>query len=627
MLQPLFHRKDHNNGVRWILITSSLACLPLLLYGQDTTLRVQTTFERFFSTLSLQSHLYLQWRSPQVVVNFSNRYQGSTILDIARNTRDQNTSTLRLHWQFSPSFAFVTRSDFWLISDSQAQPLNRRLQFAALPGIRWHPASPPLSLWGGAGMVFSTQFGKNEYAPAIGVEGQVQIPWNSYIFHLKTQGQWSWFSERQNGFWSTNVSIETGTRRNQLHLGGATEIARRDYYLPFGSEPVLLIEQRQEQRHSATLQLHYVFSPTLRSTFRTNWSIFTIARRYNRFLAPFSETALLRSLQRQRAFLQLQLNGALGARLRFQTTLMLQYHADDESARSTGFPITAADLRQWQQRANFMDFQQSDRQLQVQLSFAPTDDDTVQLRSFISLLQYDTPAESNVDDRDELRWNAALTFSHRHSSLLRFQLATGINFHHLVYLKAARSAQNYREYKLHLIPSVRWSLPRFSLAARFFITAHYVVYDFETLSQTPRSYSIRQIGYQDSLIWKLNPRMWLLFLPAIRYAERGILFWDQFAEHPDTRTYEHELLLLFYRRLAPSLTGGIGVRWFHLQQHSISSPALQQRSSIFGPQLDWQFRVDAHNTLVLRGWYELHWNNEKLVLQRPQLRLEAKVQL
>ncbi len=611
-------------------------CLHLTIFGQlitpfyalppDTTVQIDTQFERYFSTFALQSHLQINWRLSPLRLWLRNRYSGTTTLGTVFSTRDENTLEARFHWQFHPQWNTQTRANFWIVKDSRSLPLHQRLQFTVLPGLQWQPATLPFTLWTGGGIAFAAQQAIEEYAPTLATDAAAQWFWKPYQLHLQSSALWSWFPQRQNGSWQTALSIATGTGPNALRLDAGATVARRDYFIAFPQTPILPVEQRWETHYRTAFELRYQLSSNIHSMLRAGFTLSTTDRTYNRHLTQFPETALRRSLSRQRSFLHLTLSAMPLPTLHLLLRFLYRYNADDESAQRGKFPISAIELQRWQQRANFMDFQQSHRELSLQLRLHPGVVDSLHLQGTIALTRYDTPSALNVDDRDELRWNAAAHLYLRSSPHLRVGIAAGIHFHHFIYLKAARSAQNYREYQLHFIPTIQWIIPHFTLNAQFFVTSHYVIYDFEQLSQSPRSYSIRQIGYRDSIRWQMNRQMHVLLLPTIRYQERGILFWNQFAELPELRTYEHEIILLLYRKLFATVAGGIGFRWFQRIQHSQrSSPS--QHMLILGPQLDWHFTVANGSQLWLRGWYELHWINGTLVLHRPQLRIESKVHL
>jgi len=76
------------------------------------------------------------------------------------------------------------------------------------------------------------------------------------------------------------------------------------------------------------------------------------------------------------------------------------------------------------------------------LTWAVSRSHSVLLSGSSGLLRYDTPSELNLDDRDELLFVFNAATLHALSPYLKVRLSATVNLNHVVYVFAARSANN-----------------------------------------------------------------------------------------------------------------------------------------------------------------------------------------
>ncbi len=150
----------------------------------------------------------------------------------------------------------------------------------------------------------------------------------------------------------------------------------------------------------------------------------------------------------------------------------------------------------------------------------------------ISKFQYDTPDTTNFDDRDELRINTRVGYSHRFSSSLRFNLLASANLYHMVYIFGQRSADNNWNRIFLLRPSIDYQpTETLKLHQAFEVLSNYVDYDFEDPNVQTRSFVFRKFAMTDSLEWKVFPHSSFLFDYRLQLEENGQLYWEQWSQN------------------------------------------------------------------------------------------------
>ncbi|HNR68784.1 MAG TPA: hypothetical protein PKN04_12870 [bacterium] len=149
----------------------------------------------------------------------------------------------------------------------------------------------------------------------------------------------------------------------------------------------------------------------------------------------------------------------------------------------------------------------------------------------ISRFRYDTPDSNNFDDRDELRLNGRLIFSHIFSPQLRAEVQAGVNLYHMVYIFGERSADNTWNRIFRLQPRLfyeRADLFVFKQSAE--VLANYIDYDFEIAEGATRSFVFRQFALDDSLQIRLFQRSKLHLSYRLQLEDNGQLYWDRWSE-------------------------------------------------------------------------------------------------
>ncbi|MEL6652543.1 MAG: hypothetical protein AAFQ87_17210, partial [Bacteroidota bacterium] len=126
--------------------------------------------------------------------------------------------------------------------------------------------------------------------------------------------------------------------------------------------------------------------------------------------------------------------------------------------------------------------------LELRLAYRPSSRHRLTLVGTNRYLQYDTPADDNFDDHDELNYGLSLDWNARWSRNFstRYKLIGGVRRY--AFLFKERSQDNYTQRNLRMEFEYEWQfLSRWRLSGQQFIYVTYNVKDFEDRNLTDRS--------------------------------------------------------------------------------------------------------------------------------------------
>jgi hypothetical protein len=224
-----------------------------------------------------------------------------------------------------------------------------------------------------------------------------------------------------------------------------------------------------------------------------------------------------------------------------------------------------------------------------------------------TILRYDTPSILNTDDRDELLYLAGVTSWHRLNQYVQLTLTADVSLNHIVYLPAARSADNTWNRIFRLSPGVTYAPFRsLSTSNRFEVLANYTVYDFDTPGTGVRSFAFRQFAFSDSTLWTLTKRTSLEWTGVVRLYERGNLRWDEFSERPVSYFEDFTHIGTVRYAATPLLIFSLGIRYFSQVRFDYAGnrriPQYFLRS--VGPSTGIEWTVTGRTAFAVKGWYE-----------------------
>lgn len=110
------------------------------------------------------------------------------------------------------------------------------------------------------------------------------------------------------------------------------------------------------------------------------------------------------------------------------------------------------------------------------------------LRLVSQYLQYDSPSETNVDDRDELSYLGSVGWDRRWRKSLSTKLGLSGNYRHYAFLFSEKSQDNYKQRSLRLDFRFAWDVtPLLRLEGDNGVYVTYNVKDFTDFNKTDRS--------------------------------------------------------------------------------------------------------------------------------------------
>ena len=426
-------------------------------------------------------------------------------------------------------------------------------------------------------------------------------------------------------------TLRNDRSKNTLSIDLRSTMLHRDFYSPQGgSQSVLAVEQRKEQRHRANTDIGIEILPFLTADFNVNAEIADITRMFQQPIAEFSNTAINRNLQE---FI-VNVSGALsyqsdqGTLLRTGFSL---FNRDEKNAVIQVYDIAQDQLdiirKQEFQRDNI-----SNRFRLFSLGECSVSDiDTLGYDVSASLLRYDTPSLQNNDDRDEQLLIGSLFWKRSVTKQLSMSITSGIQQTHVVFLKAERSSFNNRNSSIRFNPALHWMTSTFEMHPQFEVLANYTIFDFELPGTAMRSFSFRQFSYRDSIMYHFHKGWTLAGNIFIRRFDRGIMSWSEFSETPITMSTEQFFKFLIFVPATQGLRIGLGGRLYRLLQEPFRPIAgqtqLQSQTFIYGPEMYGSMIYPDGSSLSLKSWYEWQQFGENNRRNQINVFLQASLQL
>jgi hypothetical protein len=255
--------------------------------------------------------------------------------------------------------------------------------------------------------------------------------------------------------------------------------------------------------------------------------------------------------------------------------------------------------------------------------------DTFYLSGISSITRFDTPSENNNSDRDEFLGLVSIGYGRNLSEILTFRLDAELQFNHQVNLKASRSSSNYWMRSIKFAPSIIIQTKNFFMRPQPYVLANYTVYDFEGFAPGVKSFSLRQIGYNDSLALIVSKNIYLGTRIDLIYKETGTLLWSDFKESPVNGN-----LKLFFKLYAGYFDSNyniaIGARYFNLTQKNFRLSTFvnsDYKTESFAPEVVITADILNFATLKLNGWYEFQIINDINTNEIPNIIFNTIIKL
>lgn len=432
---------------------------------------------------------------------------------------------------------------------------------------------------------------------------------------------------RRNGDLFVNLNIfKVYDNKNQFNIISSFKQTRRD----FGS--ILqnnIIETRNEQKLLNQLNFDYSVSEFFQQKLNISWEKSDIFRYFNQKVSNNSITYVSRNFVVDNLgitlenYLQLQkINQVISINLNYR---------NEKNYLNNKFQLPRTDfltlLNNEKQKDNIF----SQFRVFSKTSINTKKQDTISFSFHAAINRYNTPDKYNYDDRDELYLNSGITYIYNINEYSKLKFLIDFSAVHLVFIRAQRSALNNWNRILRFIPTFHHKTEYFEFRPQFEVIANYTVYDFRKLPNSSRSYSLRQVAYNDSILFKPNAEFELETRVSIKYNERGILFWDSFSEQPQQANFEFFSSTILYTNLINDFSKfGLGARIYKLKQYSLNKKeqyGSQTNLSIqnIGPEINISIQFINNLNVSINAWYEFRENNYKKLNSIANFQLQTKL--
>lgn len=367
------------------------------------------------------------------------------------------------------------------------------------------------------------------------------------------------------------------------------------------------IERRFEDKIGADFRIGFMLFDPLSSNLLISINNQSVDRQYNHSIDNVDQSYISKNLNEFR----LSFAGSLEYLTEnFKQTASLAFDTRDE--RNKIYNLFGLDKTKEENLKN-LDYQRDNITTTTRLSAKTTwltnRTDTLNADYSMSLLRYDTPSKDNDDERDQFNLYFKAIYLKYFSEYITVGINTELQLSHLVNLKARLSAGNYWNRVIRLAPELRIKSRYFTATPVFEVLANYTVFDYEDVSASIRSYSLRQISYRDTIFVPIDFGYSLQSSIIMKYHENGQLLWMSFSEAPQRSNFEKFLKLMIIKNIDSHNFFGFGFRYYNFESKNIGSGANMENFATnpvtsYGLETILNFSFFNNSKISLQGWYE-----------------------
>lgn len=585
-------------------------------------------FDKYANTITFIGNANLYLSSQFGNIYFKQNYSGTSITS-ANSFRDDEIMMLSYNIPIIDNIYFNSEFNWNLNADTRSIGFNELERLNALAGFSYLPLQN-MKFSAIYGLEDNTQIGISSAGTILKAnalfENQdfggylINSNINTELLRLKNNRQNSDFSFNANAYKDFDLQDNIGLDLNYKYLS-------RDFVISsFTQIDDYLIENRAESRIGAMFNVNYKISKLLNTSIDFAFNNLEVSRSFKEYFAQEIQTGISRNLS------ELQLN--FGANIKYQSEDFSQEFVvrvntrDEKNFVENKYEIDDNDLIRLRNIENQRDNNSSINSLYSTTIYNLNRYDNIKAEYNLSLLRYDTQSESNNDDRDEFSTKGKLTYHKKFSQFLSMDLIGELQMLHLVFIKSQRSALNNWNRIIKLAPVIYLSYDSFEMSPKLEVLANYTVFDFESVNPNVNSFSFRQISYRDSIKIKITDKINLSSRLVYRYFERGILYWNEFKESPQSSNQELLADILLNTKISDNIILGYGIKYYNLNQQNLgvnSSLILEQES--IGPQVNLSAQFLSTSIINLTGWYEFQRAANGAYREIPNIYLNTSIKI
>lgn len=564
---------------------------------------------------------------------FNQIYRGTAIQSGAVTFRDDQNFNLKYYLPLN-NFLSVAAIQNWLLSsDSRNIEINKLERINGAAGLRFdYLDNSNTEVYGG--IESYNQVGILSKGPFFRVNSLLDnLNLDNYIFNYELMAEYVELNyDRKNTDFDFNSSMfGTFDENSALNINLRYKTFGRDFFSTINSEngSELSIEERNENRLNSNLNLNFDLLD-LPSSILINVNNVTVNRSFKGYLPDIPLTGVER--ESNELNLMIALNTSYNSTVFNQDLSIFFDLRNEENTIRNLFGINKEDEDKLRGQENQRDNIASRTRLTSMTKLLLSRLDTLSAGFMFSHLMYDTPSSKNYDDRDEISIIGRIKYSKQISSILRGDIFFEIQMNHLVFIKSKRSALNNWNRVFRLRPEFELKTDLLYMKPEIEVLANYTVYDFEDISPGIKSFSFRQLSYRDSIALLLSNKWSCQADLKVRYFERGLLYWDQFAETPQSSNSEQLIRLFIVNQFSKNGILGLGCRYYFLNQKSLSRlPGTNTSGDIghssIGPEVYFILEINERTRFFLQGWYEFQYINKMFSKEFPNFILYTTINL
>ena len=609
------------------------ALRPSVIRLEDS-LRVSSLgFDRILNTFTWNGSIFFDREFNGLEMKLRQTLRSRLIRTDQRSIQDEYDDSLVVKKEITERWKALLQQVSSVLSDNRAIDLTKLAQHQFLVGVRVSPDSR-FSLGAMAGYEIDAQQELRDEGFAYQADleaSQVKLE----DFRGSFRGRWaqSLLTRRRPTAADVDVSLvrEFGPEARNSILFSYNKL-RREFYTAADVDVQRVyhapsnIFRRDASAFEVSDQLEYHASERMQFFFRGGVVSRTIDRSLNYKVFTGSSNPLLDT-----RIQELQLNGDLGTSYQpaywLGIDVNLSYQDREERHRVTEEEGVPAQLYERQRRSegrleNIAQRTSISSQIRTLLS----ESDQLNFAGSASILRYDTPDSTNVDERDELLITLGFQEIHQFSSSLSLSLAGDVTLSHLVYLKSAQSANNNWNRVIRFSPTVVYRPgSRFRTVNQAEVLGNYTVYDFEDQAASTKSFSFRQASWLDSTSIQMTQLLSLSFVGEVRVYERGILKWQEFKERPQNYFVERTFWPRLTFAATQSLRIGLGYRYFGQDRYGYQGSArtLERQLETSGPTVSVEWEGTGFQRMAVEGWNETQQQDGQVTRTVPNLSLKV----
>ena len=609
------------------------ALRPPVTALQDS-LRVSSLgFERVLNTFIWNGTMFYDRQFDGIEMTFRQFLRSRLIRTDQRSVQDEYGDTLTIGVPLSERWQGRVQQASAVVSDNRAIDLTKLAQHQVLAGIRVNP-SPRVTFGLLGGYEIDAQQDERDEGFAYRAElGADDLRMEE--FRGAVHGRWvqSLLTNRRPSSGNLDVALvrEFGQDTRNTILVSYDRL-RREFYTAAGPDVQKAFQtssnifRRDASTFEVSEQLDYRSSERLQLFFRGGLMNRTIDRALS-YKVFSSATSPLLDTRIQ----EMQLYGEAGTVYQVAEWLgldaNLSYREREERHRVSSEQGAPASLVERQQRSesrleNIAQRTSVASQIRARIS----DSDELNFAGSASILRYDTPDTTNVDERDELLVTLGFQEHHRFSSELTLTLSGDVSLSHLVYLKSVQSANNNWNRVVRFSPSVVYTpSERFRTVNQAEVMGNYTVYDFEDQGALTRSFSFRQASWLDSTSFRITQLLTFSLVGEVRVYERGILVWKEFKERPQNYFVEQTYWPQVAYEPARHLRIALGYRYFGQNRYKYQggTKILERQLETAGPTVSVVWDGLASQQVSVEGWNETQRQDQHVTRTVPNLSLKV----